>query len=630
VGPGTAKVGNQAEIKVPEGARFTDAAGTRKMLEMMHNPTGGSELGLLTNDQLDWFVIFEFEDIGYVKDADREKLDGQAMLESLREGNEAGNEERKKRGWAPITIVGWHTAPFYNKETNNLEWCIKGASEGHDIVNYNIRILGRGGVMSANLLVAPEQLDATLPVIKTMLKGFSYSEGQKYSEWKSGDKIAKYGLSAWWWAAPWAWPPSWACWASSRPAWASCGSSSSWGSSAWVPALKGLIFGKKKEPPAPVADSLRSSWRSLERTRRALRALSDSLPVRVPGVGSTPDRGILRFAGRWRGRNAFRPNASWSVVGGVRQALAAAVPALACRAFALRPRSQWHHANRIRQAPDRPGKIWGQCRRAGTAWKAAIFSRYRRLPSRRGRTGRDAGKDAHLAREEARGRACASSSMPASIWTRPSTGRRNSRQERSRPARLFQCALAWAYSADWAWRCSRTACWCCSSPPPCRCCLWPINSVVFYFTVRRLATTWLPRAQGPDLSKRLVAMLSPISGVRGVDMLAREVWANLDPMTVAAALLSPQDLPIRAPVRGGHASARRRRPCLVARGNPPAHGARSLQEERRHGCHVFPAQARRRPRGNLLPLLPGPVRIRSQGRRALSQRNLPGCSSACL
>ena len=72
--------------------------------------------------------------------------------------------------------------------------------------------------------------------------------------------------------------------------------------------------------------------------------------------------------------------------------------------------------------------------------------------------------------------------------------------------------------------------------------LWPIHSVVFYFTLRKLATTWLPRAQRPDLSKRLVAMLSPISAVRGVDMLAREVWANLDPMTVAMALLSPQDL----------------------------------------------------------------------------------------
>jgi hypothetical protein len=73
--------------------------------------------------------------------------------------------------------------------------------------------------------------------------------------------------------------------------------------------------------------------------------------------------------------------------------------------------------------------------------------------------------------------------------------------------------------------------------------LWPIHSIVFYFTLRKLATTWLPRAQGPDFSKRLVAMLSPISGVRGVDMVAREVWANLDPMTVAAALLSPEDLP---------------------------------------------------------------------------------------
>lgn len=196
VGPGKASIGNQAEIRVPEGARFTGADGTRKLLEMMHNPTDGRELGLLTTNTLDWFIVFEYEDIGYVKDADKEKLDAAEILDSLRKGNEAGNEERKKRGWSAISIVGWHTAPFYNKETNNLEWCIKGSADGHDIINYNTRILGRGGVMSANLLVAPEALDATLPNVKNILAGFSYVEGQKYSEWKSGDKIAKYGLSA--------------------------------------------------------------------------------------------------------------------------------------------------------------------------------------------------------------------------------------------------------------------------------------------------------------------------------------------------------------------------------------------------------------------------------------------------
>jgi uncharacterized membrane-anchored protein len=195
-GPGKATIGNEAELKLAPGLQFTGPVGARKMLEMMHNPTDGSELGLLTNENLDWFVLFEFEDSGYIKDAAKEKLDAKAMLESIREGNESSNQARKERGWAPIQITGWHTAPFYNKETNNLEWCIQGESQGHKIVNYNTRILGRGGVMSANLLVDPEELDKTLVTSKEILTGFSFLPGKKYSEWRSGDKIAKYGLTA--------------------------------------------------------------------------------------------------------------------------------------------------------------------------------------------------------------------------------------------------------------------------------------------------------------------------------------------------------------------------------------------------------------------------------------------------
>jgi uncharacterized membrane-anchored protein len=195
-GPASADVGPQARIAVPQAMRFTAGDGTRKMMELMHNPTDGSELGLLTPDDLAWFLTFDFSDIGYVKDADKEKLDADAILDSIREGQEEANQARKQRGWSPINVVGWHTAPFYNKETHNLEWCIKGESEGRPVVNYNTRILGRGGVMSANLMVAPERLDATLPVIKKILSGFQYQEGKRYAEWRSGDKIAKYGLTA--------------------------------------------------------------------------------------------------------------------------------------------------------------------------------------------------------------------------------------------------------------------------------------------------------------------------------------------------------------------------------------------------------------------------------------------------
>jgi uncharacterized membrane-anchored protein len=195
-GPAKVGIGGHAEIQVPEGFAYTGATGAQKLLDLMHNPTSGTELGILTDKDLEMFVLFEFEDIGYVKDAEKEKLDGDDILKSIREGNEASNEARKQRGWPAITIVGWHTPPFYNRETNNLEWCIKGESQGHTIVNYNTRILGRMGVMSANLMVDPEKLNDTLPLVKKLLGGYAFVEGKKYSQYVSGDKIAKYGLSA--------------------------------------------------------------------------------------------------------------------------------------------------------------------------------------------------------------------------------------------------------------------------------------------------------------------------------------------------------------------------------------------------------------------------------------------------
>jgi hypothetical protein len=70
--------------------------------------------------------------------------------------------------------------------------------------------------------------------------------------------------------------------------------------------------------------------------------------------------------------------------------------------------------------------------------------------------------------------------------------------------------------------------------------LWPANSVAFALCLRKLG--WLPTGDRPDRSKRWVAFLSPISSVRAIDMVAREAWADLDPLAVAAALLSPADL----------------------------------------------------------------------------------------
>lgn len=195
-GPTEANIGDQAKVKVPEGFMFTAGEGTRKLLEAMGNPTNGDELGFLSPTNLQWFVIFEFSDVGYVKDDDKDKLDPQKLLGVIKRGTEEGNKMREKMGSAPMKIIGWEVPPKYNDQTKNLEWAIRAEAEGRPVVNYNTRLLGREGVMEAALVIKPEKLQETLPTFQTLLSGYSYKSGHTYAEYKQGDKLAKYGLAA--------------------------------------------------------------------------------------------------------------------------------------------------------------------------------------------------------------------------------------------------------------------------------------------------------------------------------------------------------------------------------------------------------------------------------------------------
>jgi uncharacterized membrane-anchored protein len=195
-GPAKAELKSLAEVQVPEGFMFTGSKGTQKLLEAMGNPTSGSELGFLAPTSLVWFVVFEFSDVGYVKDDDKDKLDADKMLKSIQAGNEEANKFRKKMGVPPLKITGWELPPRYNEQTHNLEWAIRGESEGDAVVNYNTRLLGRKGVMEVNLVIDPEKLAGAMPAYAAVLKDYSYKSGERYAEYRQGDKLAKYGLAA--------------------------------------------------------------------------------------------------------------------------------------------------------------------------------------------------------------------------------------------------------------------------------------------------------------------------------------------------------------------------------------------------------------------------------------------------
>lgn len=192
-GPATAQLGNIAQIDVPEGFRFVGKPGAGKFMELIQNPSDGSELGILLSPD-SWFVVFDFSSQGYIKDDDR-KLDADAILSTIKEGTAASNKERRKRGWSELQVLGWHEAPHYDAETNNLTWSIRGSSDDGENINHATRLLGRRGVMNVDLVMGPEQADAALAEFNGMLTGFEFKTGSKYSDFTRGDKVAEYGLA---------------------------------------------------------------------------------------------------------------------------------------------------------------------------------------------------------------------------------------------------------------------------------------------------------------------------------------------------------------------------------------------------------------------------------------------------
>jgi uncharacterized membrane-anchored protein len=194
-------IGTVAYFTIPAQCRYTDGEGAREFLSMSQNIPSGNEQGLLLcparlGEEFPWFVVFTFDESGYVKDDEGRKLDGDKILATIRKGTEQANKVRKANGWDELFVDGWVRAPYYDASTNNLTWSIKGHSRDAASVNHSVRLLGRRGVLKADLVAGPDQMVNAVPVFDSLIATASFARGQRYSEWRKGDKVAAYGLSA--------------------------------------------------------------------------------------------------------------------------------------------------------------------------------------------------------------------------------------------------------------------------------------------------------------------------------------------------------------------------------------------------------------------------------------------------
>ena len=198
-GPATVALGKVAELKLPEGYQFVGPDSLDRFYQLTHNVRSGNEVGVVLAP--DYMLFFDYDDVGYVKDEDKDELDAKKLMDSMVENQAAGNEARKERGWDELKLQGWATEPHYDAMTNNLKWAINLSSSQDNFkevwINESIRLLGRGGVMNVTLASDTDVFKmAEVDAEKLLTQNFAYVAGQKYAEFKQGDKVAAYGLSA--------------------------------------------------------------------------------------------------------------------------------------------------------------------------------------------------------------------------------------------------------------------------------------------------------------------------------------------------------------------------------------------------------------------------------------------------
>jgi len=198
-GPATVSLGTQADLKLKEGYQFADGPTTQKLMASMGNHVSKQEVGLVapSREDADWIMVFEYENTGFVKDDEKDKIDKDALLSSIREGTEAGNERRKEMGVPGLHVTGWFEEPHYDRKTHNLVWALSAENDDkRPVVNYNMRVLGRHGVMSVTLVDSPHALAASREEAERLMTDFGYKSGKTYAEFRPGDKVAEYGLMA--------------------------------------------------------------------------------------------------------------------------------------------------------------------------------------------------------------------------------------------------------------------------------------------------------------------------------------------------------------------------------------------------------------------------------------------------
>ena len=197
--------GGIATLQVPETYRFIGPDDAERVLTSWGNPPGTGALGMLFPadqgpfDDTAWGVVITFQEDGFVSDEDAADIDYGDLLDQMKDDTEAENDFRAEQGYEPVDLLGWAEPPRYDPQTKKLFWAKELQFEGAPgtTLNYDVRLLGRRGVLSFNAVAAGEQLPDVRAGMQEVMAFSNFNEGHRYADFNPEvDNVAAYGIGA--------------------------------------------------------------------------------------------------------------------------------------------------------------------------------------------------------------------------------------------------------------------------------------------------------------------------------------------------------------------------------------------------------------------------------------------------
>ena len=198
--------GGIATLKgVGQTYRFLDGEQAGKVLRAWGNPPQNDLLGMLVPAEMSpvdsgaWAIVITYQDDGYVSDSGASRINYDSLLARLQQSARDENPERTKEGYPAMEVIGWAVPPHYDAQTKKLYWAkeLRFGDDTSHTLNYNIRVLGRRGVLVLNAVSAMDQLPLVQQATPAALAMVEFNPGNRYADFVKGhDHMAAYGIGA--------------------------------------------------------------------------------------------------------------------------------------------------------------------------------------------------------------------------------------------------------------------------------------------------------------------------------------------------------------------------------------------------------------------------------------------------